>query len=370
MKVMEPLEPEVMVRQVERLAQDLRELTRPFDEQVQRILALTDCTSIRKIYLIGAGDSFHASCAAEMAYESFADIDCISMSAFRFLEYGSRRLRDEPIGQNLMIGVSASGGTPRVLEAVQRAKEYGCLTIGITGKTGSKLTQVVDQTVTVELPDNERSPGIRTFQASLIGLFLIAIQLGQARKELPDEQADLIRTELVGLANVIGATITSIAAPCAEVAKMIADSTSLLVVGSGPSYGTALFGAAKLNEAVGILAVGQDLEEWWHVERFAYPTDMPVFVIAPPGRSHARASEFAMTANRLGRRVIAVVHQDDPEIGGHARAVLPVQGEVREEFSPLLYHLFAGYVASHAAKNLGRLLFQSGMQIAGVTQNN
>jgi hypothetical protein len=35
-----------------------------------------------------------------------------------------------------------------------------------------------------------------------------------------------------------------------------------------------------------------------------------------------------------------------------------VQGEVREEFSPLLYHLFASYVASYLAARLGRSLFQ------------
>ena len=34
-------------------------------------------------------------------------------------------------------------------------------------------------------------------------------------------------------------------------------------------------------------------------------------------------------------------------------------GEVREEFSPLLYHLFADYVASYVAERLGRSLFQS-----------
>jgi hypothetical protein len=43
----------------------------------------------------------------------------------------------------------------------------------------------------------------------------------------------------------------------------------------------------------------------------------------------------------------------------HAHVVLPVHGEVREEFSPLLYHLFADYVASYVAARLGRSLFQS-----------
>jgi len=39
--------------------------------------------------------------------------------------------------------------------------------------------------------------------------------------------------------------------------------------------------------------------------------------------------------------------------------VLPVHGAVREEFSPVLYHLFANYVASYVAARLGRSLFQS-----------
>jgi len=65
----------------------------------------------------------------------------------------------------------------------------------------------------------------------------------------------------------------------------------MVMVGSGPSYGTALFSAAKMIEAAGIFVLGQDVEEWWHVERFAYPIAMPVFVIAPPGRSYWRAGE-------------------------------------------------------------------------------
>jgi hypothetical protein len=39
--------------------------------------------------------------------------------------------------------------------------------------------------------------------------------------------------------------------------------------------------------------------------------------------------------------------------------VFPVHGAVREEFSPVLYHLFANYVAAYVTARLGRLLFQS-----------
>jgi len=56
------------------------------------------------------------------------------------------------------------------------------------------------------------------------------------------------------------------------------------------------------------------------------------------------------------RDVKSESHCNVPEISS---AVLPVQGEVREEFSPLLYHLFANYVASYVAARLGRSLFHS-----------
>jgi glucosamine--fructose-6-phosphate aminotransferase (isomerizing) len=85
---------------------------------------------------------------------------------------------------------------------------------------------------------------------------------------------------------------------------------------------------------------------------------MPVFVIAPPGRSHWRAEELAAAARGLGRRVIAVTHRDDVDVASHAQFVLSVHGDPREELSPLLYHLFASRVASHVAERLGRLPFQ------------
>ena len=211
----------------------------------------------------------------------------------------------------------------------------------------------------VELPQKQRSPGIRTYQASLLGMLLVAIQLGEMRDTSHQAEADGLRQEVAALADVVDATASAIKERCREVADMIADSPAMVMLGSGPSYGTALFSAAKVIEAAGVFAMGQDLEEWWHVERFAYPVDMPVFVIAPPGRSHWRAGDLAATARALGRRVIAVTHKDDTEVARHAHAVLPVHGEVREEFSPLLYHLFADYGASYLAARLGRALFQS-----------
>lgn len=356
---MEPLKPEVMIRQVEGLASDLRTLTQPFARQIETVLTPSEWKRINKVYLTGDGDSYHASCAAEMAFEEIANIACQALSAQRFLDYGAAWMRPTARHQTLVIATSASGGTQRVVQTIERAKAHGALTIALTGAPKSAVTQAADRTIVVEVPQKERSPGIRTYQASLLGMLLVAVRLGETHGAYPQAEADGLRQELGALADIVDATVAIMKEPCRTVADWIADSPALVMAGSGPSYGTALFSAAKVVEAAGVFALGQDLEEWWHVERFAYPIDMPVFVIAPPGRSHWRAGDLAATARALGRRVIAVARKDDAEVNRHAHCMLPVQSDVREEFSPLLYHLFAGYVASYLAKRLGRALFQS-----------
>ena len=356
---MEPLKPEVMFGQVAGLASDVRQLTRPFEQQVRAALTPSEWRAVKKVYLTGDGDSYHASCAAEMAFEAIADVDCEPLSAQRFLDYGAAWMRPAAPHQTVVIATSASGGTERVVQAIERAKKNGALIVALTGTLNSAVTQAADRTITVELPQRERSPGIRTYQASLVGMLLAAIQLGELQGKYAQEEAERLRRELVNLADAVDATTNAIQAGCREVADMIAASPVVVMLGSGPNYGTALYGAAKLIEAAGVFAMGQDLEEWWHVERFAYPVDMPVFVIAPPGRSHWRAESVAATARGLGRRVIVVAHRDDTQVTRHAHMVLPVHGEVREEFSPVLYHLFASYVAAHVAERLDRCPFQS-----------
>ena len=356
---MEPLNPEVMFRQVAGLADDVRQLTRPFEERVRAALTPSEWQAVKKVYLTGDGDSYHAACAAEMAFKAIAGVDCEPLSAQRFLDYGAAWMRPAAPPQTLVIATSASGGTERVVQAIERAKENGALTVALTGTPNSSVTQAADRAITVELPQRERSPGIRTYQASLMGMLLAAIQLGERQGRYAREEAEGLRRELIDLAAVVDATTNAIQVGCREGADMIAASPVVVMLGSGPNYGTALYSAAKLIEAAGVFAMGQDLEEWWHVERFAYPVDMPVFIIAPPGRSHWRAESVAATARGLGRRVIAVTHRDDTEVARHAHMVLPVHGEAREEFSPLLYHLFASYVAAHVAERLGRCPFQS-----------
>jgi glucosamine--fructose-6-phosphate aminotransferase (isomerizing) len=356
---MEPMEPAVMVKQVQDLPGVLREQTRPFDLLIRNILTPLEYRSLRRVFVVGDGDSYHAAMACELAFENIARIPCEPLSAQRFLDYGAEWMPVPNPNSTLVVGISASGKTQRVVQSLERARQYQALTVALTGTPESPVTKAAERTISVQLPDLGPSPGIRTYSASLLGLLLLAIRIGEIKDRYHQSEANAMRQELSDLANVVEATTRAVEQPAHRAAAAYKDAQSMMWLGSGPSYGTAIFSAAKVVEASAVFAVGQDLEEWWHVERFAFPKDMPTFIIAPPGRSYWRAKDLAKVARPMGRRIAAVVKDDDQEIAPLAEFVLPVAGEVREEFSPLVYHIAADLFASYLTENLGRKLFQS-----------
>src|SRR5205809_5493385 len=132
--------------------------------------------------------------------------------------------------QITVVATSASGGTQRVVQAIERAKEDGVLTIALTGSSNSSVTLVADRALVVEVPQKQRSPGIRTYQASLLGMLLIAIQLGEMRNTYHQEEANVLRQELAALADVVDATNDAIKGRCHEVAERIADTPTMVMV--------------------------------------------------------------------------------------------------------------------------------------------
>ncbi|WP_432145495.1 SIS domain-containing protein [Streptomyces sp. bgisy084] len=352
------LAPEVVLRQVRCLADDIRAHAAPFAEQVRDLPGSLGLADIESVVIVGNGDSDHAARAVEMAFRSLAGVDCRPVSALPFTHYRQSAAPSSP-ARVLTLAISASGSSPLVVRSAEQARAEGGAVVALTGGAESPLARAAHGTVQLALPRQEPSPGVRTYQASLLGALLLAIALGQARGHLDRATAGLLRDELGTLADAVEATVGENIGRTREIADRIAHAPVLTLLGGGPSHGSALYSAAKAIETSAVFAVGQDLEEWCHVERFAGPRDLPVFVLAPDGRCSGHARRVAQRAAELGRRVIAVAPAD--HLGGlHAWAELPVHGQVREEFSPLLYHLFAAPLACHLAQCLNRVPFAAG----------
>lgn len=336
-----------------RLPADLAALLDPTTAQLDQIHAGQPVP--QRVIFTGSGDSYFAARAAEHTFSVLSRIPCTVLSTQRLLDYGFDT-HPVPGPGTLVVGVSASGSHAGVAAALDRAAGLGCRTLALTGTAGSLITQSADQALVVELPDRERSPGIRTYQASLLGILLLGAALAAARAA---DRAPLTGAldQLRRVPELVEETLHRLAAPCRQLTRELLKTPVVQLVGTGPGLATARYAAAKIIETAGMPAFGQDLEEWWHVERFATEMSEPLVVLAGPGRSHERAVRLCAQATARGHWVAALADPADEQVREVAQLILPLAPGCPDIWAPLVEHVFAGPLAVELADLLGRLPF-------------
>jgi glucosamine--fructose-6-phosphate aminotransferase (isomerizing) len=355
------MNPEMITDQMVTLGDIHRQNFQEIDRNIRKAFSALEIESLHRVYAMGDGDSYHSALSAEMAFNEFAQIMYLPLPAMRFLDYGADYIPVNFPRDTLVVGISASGGTTRVAQGLQRAQQKSdkIITAGLVGNTDSKVAAAAEKVLSAQLPELGRSPGIRTYTASMMGLFSLAIRIGEIQRKYTQDEANALRKEIIGLADAVDATYQASIEPAKAAAKLAKDAPFISFAGSGPSFGSASFSSAKVVEACGVFSVPQDLEEWAHVERFAYPLDYPVFLVAPPGKGYWRAVELAKGVKMLGHPLIAVLEEGDQDIAQQADIVFPVKGKTREAFSPLLYYIPGTTFSFSLTKELGRNLFMS-----------
>ena len=109
-----------MVSQIHSLPGMLRDIVEPFDEAVRSALDPDTCRSLRRLFVVGCGDSHHAALNTELAFEALAGIPAEPMTALQFARYAVGYLPSE--GGNVVVGTSVSGEVTRTVEALTLAR--------------------------------------------------------------------------------------------------------------------------------------------------------------------------------------------------------------------------------------------------------
>lgn len=352
-----------MLREIDQLAEDLPALVEGataelFSGEWDDLSRPFDC-----VRLIGCGDSLQAATAAVMFLAELAGLEAQAVGPHRVATAlaNEREKSLQLPKRQLFIGISASGGTPATCEALRAAKAAGAVTLALTGQPGSPIEAIVDHTLVVSLADKESSPGIRSYQASLAGLFVLAVRLGVVRGGLSTQKAQHLLQLLKNLAEPLRITTEALEPLVRTVAEETARFPMMLFLAAGPHLATARYAAAKRIEASGLCAWGQDFEEAWHVERFALPRDLPVAIIGPPGLTAKEAELAALNARGLGRRVFTLSAFNETNIRRHAHVAFDLAAPAQEIFAPFVCHPVFSAVAAHEALVLDRTPFRIDM---------
>jgi glucosamine--fructose-6-phosphate aminotransferase (isomerizing) len=330
-----------------------------------RLAELTGGDDISQIILTGCGDSHHAAIATRLAFQQLAGLPCHALTAMELARYQAGQLRLQKSGRIVVVGISASGQVTRTVEAVELAKKAGATALALTGNLKSDLAGVADSVYHVAdsqtFIQNEGVivPGTRSYFLSLLALYHLAIQLGMAREIRPSSKLTASISELKSMADLVERTIGTCEPSVVRLIEEWSDAERFVFCGSGPNYGTALFSAAKMIEAAGDAAIGQDLEEWAHLQYFERQVDTPTIVITAAEQDGDRAREITTAAQAIGRRVALIAPESGAcyvELQGDQR--LTTAGKVSDCLSPLLTCLPGLLLAAYRAEEISEPFFR------------
>lgn len=345
------MSPNNMLAQIKSLPELIRSEIDRLDRNVRLVLNHNEILSTKRILITGCGDSYFSGMAAELAFESLTGLPVEPLTAMNAARYSLPYTPKEFPLNPLVFGVSISGGVARTVEAMKAAKQQEAFTVAITGNPDSPLAQNVDRVVDCSLPSFVDSPGVRSYRGSLMVLYLFAIRFAEVSGRISQDEGAKLRGQLKTTADAIEATIAACEDTAAKLAKECVSNHDFVFIGDGPNLATAHFSAAKVIEATGYNACGQDTEEWAHLQYFNHQSqETPTFVISPCYRGYGRVTELMEPMRRVGRKIIAVVPENEKSVTSQADSVLPVVGEIPEIFTPMVYAIPGELFASKLAE--------------------
>ena len=352
-----------MHQQIDTLPALIRDIAAPFDAAARHAFDFQTCASVKRIFIVGCGDSHHAPVGAELAFHQLAGVPTQAMSALPFSRYTAGFLPETGPNTNLVICVSVSGIVSRTIEAMDMARQAGAVTVALTGNPTGPLAQTAEhvfETAVPPLPDELSGmvvPGIRSYLASQIALLLAAIRIGEVRGNLTTAAADAERSQITDLADAVEGAIQACEPLVDDLVDRWKDAPLFEFVAAGPLYGVAMFSAAKVLEASGDAALAQETEEWSHLQYFA-SEPAPVILLSTNQFDAGRVAEVARAAQSIGRPIALVAPESAKDIRQYVDTLLPIPRQIPERYASVVYSIPGELFAASRASALNAPYFR------------
>jgi glucosamine--fructose-6-phosphate aminotransferase (isomerizing) len=312
-------------------------------------ISTEELCALRRINIVASGTSRHAGMAGQYMIQNLVNLPVDVDYASEF-EY-----RNPLIGRSeLTIVITQSGETADTTAAQREAKAKGSRTIAISNVVGSTIARDADGVIYTNAGPEISIASTKAFTAQMACLFLFAVYLGQARKQLDRDQVRQHIRALLEMPDKVAKVLAS-APDCERLAERYHESDDFLFLGRAIHYPVAMDGALKLKEVSYVHAEGYPTGETKHGPNALIDESLPVVIIATCDRNDAGSvlRYEKNLANIKGFReqsspVIAIASEGDTEIGRLTDQIIFVP-QASELLSPILeivpLQLFAYYMA-------------------------
>jgi glucosamine--fructose-6-phosphate aminotransferase (isomerizing) len=314
--------------------------------EIERMQQAGLLDKVQRIIIVACGTSYHTGVLAKYAIEQWARIPVEAITAAEF------RYSDPIVGpETLCIAVTQSGETLDTLVGIRQAREHGAPVIAVTNVVSSAITRLANAVLYMQAGPEICVVATKTYVNAISVLYQIGLYLGQQRGRINAEQMSIFLQALEQLPDQIQHILDAAAQPdnlIEPLAKRMAQCSSMMFIGRGVGYPTALEGALKLKEISYIHAEGFPAGELKHGSIALLDPDTPLVGIATRSHVYDKVVSNIQEVRARDAHVIAVATEGDEKIRQHADDILYVP-DTLEVFSPLLaiipLQLFAYHVA-------------------------
>jgi glucosamine--fructose-6-phosphate aminotransferase (isomerizing) len=311
----------------------------------------SDFADVERIIIIACGTAAYAGLVGKYALEQWARIPVDVELSHEF------RYREPVISdRTLIVSVSQSGETMDTLMAVKYAREVGARTLSICNTQGATIPRESDAVIYTHAGPEVAVASTKAFVAQITALYLLGIAVAQSNGKSDKEMLASVVRDLEATPMMID-TVLKHGERLQTLAKWMADTQAILLLGRHVGYPIALEGALKMKELAYIHAEGFAAGELKHGPIALIEPGQVVFVIVPSPRDpkslHAKVVSNIQEIRARGARIIAIAEQGDAAVLPYADEVItiPLASSFIEPILAVVpLHIFAMELA--AAKGL------------------
>ena len=300
--------------------------------------------AIRRVKILGCGSAYYVGQMGAGLIEDLARVpaDAEAASEFRY-----RNPIIEP--DTLYVAVSQSGETIDTLLAVQEIRRKGGRVIGLVNVVGSAIARECDGGIYLHAGPEVAVASTKALTNMFLGFALLALQLGRVR-DLSVADGKRLVAGLSRLPSLVEEVLAG-EERYAEVARSLAEASSLFFIGRVRGFPVAREGAQKFKEISYRHAEAYQTSELKHGPLALIEPGLPTVAVVPADdlteRNVAALHEIAARRGPL----VVVTHADVDLAGVEATRIDVPRSE--PELDPILLTVPLQLLAYHAALHLG-----------------
>lgn len=278
--------------------------------------------SVDKIIVIACGTAAYAGHVAKYAIEHWCRIPVEVELAHEF------RYRDPIVdARTLVVAISQSGETMDTLMAIRHAREQGAQVLAICNTHGSTIPRESDAVLYTHAGPEVAVASTKAFLAQITAAYLLGLYLAQLRGNKYADEIGEILTDLRAMPGKIQEVLDR-SDRVREIARWMADTSSVLFLGRHVGFPVAMEGALKLKELAYIHAEGFAAGELKHGPIALIEPGQPVFVIVPSPRGrdslHSKVVSNIQEIRARGARTLVIAEEGDEAVRAYSDEVFYV----------------------------------------------